>query len=71
MSILEARGIHKTYESRGVQTPALRGIDLALDEGEEDQRQSKEEERGAAPRADGAPGCPLTTRPASRHAVLP
>jgi len=34
MAILEARGIHKTYESRGVQTPALRGVDLALDEGE-------------------------------------
>ncbi|MBW2236643.1 MAG: ATP-binding cassette domain-containing protein, partial [Deltaproteobacteria bacterium] len=34
MAILEARGIHKTYESRGVETPALRGIDLALDEGE-------------------------------------
>ena len=34
MAILEARGIHTTYESRGVETPALRGIDLALDEGE-------------------------------------
>ena len=34
MAILEAHGIHKTYESRGVETPALRGIDLALDEGE-------------------------------------
>jgi putative ABC transport system ATP-binding protein len=34
MSILEARGVHKVYESRGVETPALRGVDLALDEGE-------------------------------------
>jgi putative ABC transport system ATP-binding protein len=34
MSILEARGVHKIYESRGVETPALRGVDLALDEGE-------------------------------------
>jgi putative ABC transport system ATP-binding protein len=34
MAILEAHGIHKTYESRGVETPALRGVDLALDEGE-------------------------------------
>jgi putative ABC transport system ATP-binding protein len=34
MAILEAHGIHKIYESRGVETPALRGVDLALDEGE-------------------------------------
>jgi putative ABC transport system ATP-binding protein len=34
MAILEARGVHKIYESRGVETPALRGVDLALDEGE-------------------------------------
>ena len=34
MALLEAHGIHKTYESRGVETPALRGVDLALDEGE-------------------------------------
>jgi putative ABC transport system ATP-binding protein len=34
MSVLEARGVYKTYETRGVETPALRGVDLGIDEGE-------------------------------------
>ncbi len=34
MAILEARGVHKIYETRGVKTPALRGVDLALEPGE-------------------------------------
>ncbi|GAG46793.1 unnamed protein product, partial [marine sediment metagenome] len=32
--ILEARKVHKTYYTRGVETPALRGIDLSVGEGE-------------------------------------
>ncbi len=32
--ILEARKVHKTYYARGVETPALRGIDLSVGEGE-------------------------------------
>ncbi len=34
MAILEARGVEKTYETRGVETPALRGVDLLVEEGE-------------------------------------
>jgi putative ABC transport system ATP-binding protein len=34
MSVLEARGVCKTYETRGVETPALAGIDLRIEEGE-------------------------------------
>jgi putative ABC transport system ATP-binding protein len=34
MSVLEARGVYKTYETRGVETPALLGVDLGIDEGE-------------------------------------
>jgi len=34
MSVLEARGVYKTYETRGVETPALAGIDLRIEEGE-------------------------------------
>jgi putative ABC transport system ATP-binding protein len=34
MAILEARGVTKVYETRGVETPALRGVDLALEPGE-------------------------------------
>jgi len=30
MSVLEARGVCKTYETRGVETPALAGIDLRI-----------------------------------------
>jgi putative ABC transport system ATP-binding protein len=34
MAILEARGLTKTYVTRGVETAALNGIDLAVEEGE-------------------------------------
>jgi len=34
MSILEARGVYKTYVTRGVETPALLGVDLCIEEGE-------------------------------------
>jgi len=34
MSILEAQGVYKTYVTRGVETPALAGIDLSIGEGE-------------------------------------
>ena len=34
MAILEAREVHKVYETRGVRTRALDGVDLALAEGE-------------------------------------
>ena len=34
MAILEAREVHKVYDTRGVQTRALDGVDLALAEGE-------------------------------------
>jgi putative ABC transport system ATP-binding protein len=34
MSILEARGVYKTYVTRGVETAALRGVDLRIEEGE-------------------------------------
>jgi len=32
--VLEARRVRKTYETRGVETPALRGVDLRIFEGE-------------------------------------
>ena len=34
MSVLSARAVTKTYETRGVETPALRGVDLDIGEGE-------------------------------------
>lgn len=34
MLILEAQGVYKTYVTRGVETPALLGVDLTIDEGE-------------------------------------
>jgi putative ABC transport system ATP-binding protein len=34
MTILEARGIYKTYVTRGVEAPALLGVDLCIEEGE-------------------------------------
>jgi putative ABC transport system ATP-binding protein len=34
MAILEARNVTKTYVTRGVETPALRGVDLAVEAGE-------------------------------------
>jgi len=34
MTILEAKGVSKIYETRGVETRALEGIDLLIDEGE-------------------------------------
>jgi len=34
MTILEARGVWKVYRTRGVETPALNGVDLAIEEGE-------------------------------------
>ena len=34
MSMLEARGVSKVYETRGVETVALRGIDLSIESGE-------------------------------------
>jgi putative ABC transport system ATP-binding protein len=34
MAILEAIGVTKIYETRGVETPALRGVDLTIGEGE-------------------------------------
>jgi len=34
MTILEAQDVSKTYETRGVETRALEGIDLVIDEGE-------------------------------------
>ena len=34
MAILEAREVHKVYDTRGVRTRALDGVDLALAEGE-------------------------------------
>jgi len=34
MSIIEARGVWKVYRTRGVETPALNGVDLAIEEGE-------------------------------------
>ena len=34
MAILEARNVSKIYETRGVETPALRGVDLDVEAGE-------------------------------------
>ncbi len=34
MSILEAQGVYKTYVTRGVEAPALLGVDLSIEEGE-------------------------------------
>jgi putative ABC transport system ATP-binding protein len=34
MVILQARDVHKTYVTRGVETPALLGVDLEIEEGE-------------------------------------
>jgi putative ABC transport system ATP-binding protein len=34
MNVVEARGVRKTYESEGAPVRALRGLDLAMDEGE-------------------------------------
>jgi putative ABC transport system ATP-binding protein len=34
MTILEARGVTKIYQTRGVETAALNGVDLAITEGE-------------------------------------
>jgi putative ABC transport system ATP-binding protein len=34
MTILEARGVTKIYQTRGVETEALNGVDLAITEGE-------------------------------------
>ena len=34
MPVLEARGLHKRYDEDGLTVDALRGVDLALDEGE-------------------------------------
>ncbi|MBW2315759.1 MAG: ABC transporter ATP-binding protein [Deltaproteobacteria bacterium] len=34
MAILEARNVTKVYETRGVETPALRGVDLEVEAGE-------------------------------------
>ena len=34
MAILEARDVTKTYDTRGVETPALRGVSLAIEPGE-------------------------------------
>jgi len=34
MAILEARGVKKVYRTRGVETPALNGVDLVIDEAE-------------------------------------
>jgi putative ABC transport system ATP-binding protein len=34
MAILEARAVHKTYQTRGVETKALAGVDLWVEEGE-------------------------------------
>lgn len=34
MTILEARGVKKVYRTRGVETPALNGVDLVIEEGE-------------------------------------
>ena len=34
MSILTASGVTKIYQTRGVETPALNGVDLQIDEGE-------------------------------------
>jgi len=34
MVVLSARGVTKIYETRGVETPALRGVDLDIAEGE-------------------------------------
>ncbi len=34
MAILETKGVTKVYETRGVETPALRGVDLAIEAGE-------------------------------------
>jgi putative ABC transport system ATP-binding protein len=34
MPVLEARGVTKIYDTRGVETAALRGVDLAIGEGE-------------------------------------
>ncbi|WP_457629949.1 ABC transporter ATP-binding protein [Oceanithermus sp.] len=33
-TIVEARNLHKTYRADGVETPALRGVDLAIGRGE-------------------------------------
>ena len=33
-SVLEARGVTKIYVTRGVETPALNGVDLSIREGE-------------------------------------
>ena len=34
MAMLEARGVGKIYETRGVSTLALEGVDLTIEEGE-------------------------------------
>jgi putative ABC transport system ATP-binding protein len=34
MSVIEARGVRKTYESEGTPVRALRGLDMTMDEGE-------------------------------------
>jgi len=34
VTVLEARDLHKVYTARGVETLALRGVDLSIDEGE-------------------------------------
>ena len=34
MPILEAQAVYKTYVARGVETPALLGVDLSVDDGE-------------------------------------
>jgi putative ABC transport system ATP-binding protein len=34
MAILEARGVKKVYRTRGVETPALNGVDLVIEEAE-------------------------------------
>jgi len=34
MSVVEARGVRKTYESEGTPVRALRGLDMTMDEGE-------------------------------------
>ena len=34
MAILEAKALHKTYQTRGVETKALAGVDLKVEKGE-------------------------------------
>ena len=33
-TIIEARNLHKVYRSDGIETPALRGVDLSIGRGE-------------------------------------